>query len=94
MQLGMIGLGRMGASMVPRLLRDGHACVVHDVQSSAVADLDKDRATGTESLKQMVSQLGRPRAIWLMVRKKAFCTAARMGPDTSSRWSTTASSTA
>ncbi|WP_313920485.1 phosphogluconate dehydrogenase (NAD(+)-dependent, decarboxylating) [Tahibacter sp.] len=67
MQLGMIGLGRMGAGMVRRLLREGHACIVHDVQSSAVADLVKDGATGTASLKDMVSQLGQPRAIWLMV---------------------------
>ena len=67
MQLGMIGLGRMGASMVRRLLRDGHACVVHDLQPSAVAGLVKDGATGVESLKEMVSQLGQPRTIWLMV---------------------------
>ncbi len=67
MQLGMIGLGRMGASMVRRLLRYGHACVVHDVQPSAVAGLVKDGAAGAASLKDMVSQLGRPRTIWLMV---------------------------
>ncbi len=67
MQLGMIGLGRMGASMVRRLLRDGHACVVHDVQPSAVAGLVKDGATGAASLKEMVSRLGQPRTIWLMV---------------------------
>ena len=67
MQLGMIGLGRMGASMVRRLLRDGHACVVHDVQSALIASLVKDGAAGAASLKEMVSQLGQPRAIWLMV---------------------------
>ena len=67
MQLGMIGLGRMGASMVRRLLRDGHACVVHDVQPSAVAGLVKDGAAGAASQQEMVSQLGRPRTIWLMV---------------------------
>lgn len=67
MQLGMIGLGRMGASMVRRLLRDGHACVVHDVQPSPVAGLVKDGAAGAASLKEMVSQLGQPRTIWLMV---------------------------
>ena len=67
MQLGMIGLGRMGASMVRRLLGDGHACVVHDVQPSAVAGLVKDGAAGAASLKEMVSQLGQPRTIWLMV---------------------------
>jgi 6-phosphogluconate dehydrogenase len=67
MQLGMIGLGRMGASMVRRLLRDGHACMVYDVQPSAVAGLVKDGAAGVSSLKEMVSRLGQPRAIWLMV---------------------------
>jgi 6-phosphogluconate dehydrogenase len=67
MQLAVIGLGRMGASMVRRLLRDGHACVVHDVQPSAVAALVKDGATGAKSLKEMVSQLVQPRTIWLMV---------------------------
>jgi 6-phosphogluconate dehydrogenase len=67
MQLGMIGLGRMGASMVRRLLRDGHACVVHDVQPTPIAGLVKDGATGAASLKELVSQLGQPRTIWLMV---------------------------
>ena len=67
MQLGMIGLGRMGASMVRRLLRQGHACVVHDLQASAVAALVKDGAVGAASPKQMVSELCQPRAIWLMV---------------------------
>lgn len=67
MQLGMIGLGRMGASMVRRLLRDGHSCVVYDVQPAAVVGLLKDGATGAESLKEMVCQLAQPRTIWLMV---------------------------
>jgi 6-phosphogluconate dehydrogenase len=67
MQLGMIGLGRMGASMVRRLLRAGHGCVVYDVQPSAVTGLVKDGATGAGSLKEMVSELGQPRTIWLMV---------------------------
>ena len=67
MQLGMIGLGRMGASMVRRLIRDGHVCVVHDVQPASIAGLAKDGATGAASLKEMVSQLGQPRTIWLMV---------------------------
>ena len=67
MQLGMIGLGRMGASMVRRLLRAGHTCVVHDVQPSAVAGLVKDGANGATSLKEMVSQLRQPRSVWLMV---------------------------
>ncbi len=63
MQLGMIGLGRMGASMVQRLLRNGHECVVHDVQAPAVATLVKDGAKGAASLQEMVSQLAQPRAI-------------------------------
>ena len=67
MQLGMIGLGRMGASMVRRLLKRGHACVVHDVQPSAVNGLVTDGATGAASLQELVSQLGQPRTIWLMV---------------------------
>ena len=67
MQLGMIGLGRMGASMVRRLLKNGHACVVHDTQPSALAPLVEDGAAGAASLREMVSQLARPRTIWLMV---------------------------
>ena len=67
MQLGMIGLGRMGASMVRRLLKNGHECVVHDVQPSAISSLRKDGATGAASQQEMVSRLVRPRAIWLMV---------------------------
>ncbi|MDP3082334.1 MAG: decarboxylating 6-phosphogluconate dehydrogenase [Rubrivivax sp.] len=67
MQLGMIGLGRMGASMVRRLLKRGHECVVHDLQPSAVAGLVKDGAAGATSLKEMVSRLGQPRTVWLMV---------------------------
>ena len=67
MQLGMIGSGRMDASVVRRLLTDGHACMVHDVQPTAVVGPVKDGATGAASLKEMVSQLGRPRTIWLMV---------------------------
>ena len=67
MQLGMIGLGRMGAGMVLRLLKKGHECVVHDMQPAAVASLKKKGATGAASLQQMVLQMARPRAIWLMV---------------------------
>ena len=67
MQLGMIGLGRMGSSMVRRLLKNGHACVVYDVQVSATAELVRDGATGATSLQEMVSQLAQPRAVWLMV---------------------------
>jgi 6-phosphogluconate dehydrogenase len=67
MQLGMIGLGRMGANMVRRLLRHGHQCVVFDTSPDAVADLVKDKATGSSSLADFVKKLEKPRAIWLMV---------------------------
>ncbi len=67
MQLGMIGLGRMGASMVRRLLGKGLECVVHDAQPAAVADLRKLGAEGAASLRDLVSKLTRPRAIWIMV---------------------------
>ncbi len=67
MQLGMIGLGRMGASMVRRLMKSGHDCVVHDAQASAVSDLAKDGATGAASMQQLVALLAQPRTVWLMV---------------------------
>ena len=67
MQLGMIGLGRMGANMVRRLLKDGQQCVVFDMSSQAVAALAKEKATGASSLADLVSKLSRPRAVWLMV---------------------------
>jgi 6-phosphogluconate dehydrogenase len=67
MQLGMIGLGRMGANMVRRLLDAGHQCVVFDMSAKAVEELVKDRATGASSLKDLVTKLDQPRAIWLMV---------------------------
>ena len=67
MQLGMIGLGRMGANMVRRLMKKGHQCVVFDMQRSAVGALEKDGATGATSLADMASKMTRPRAIWLMV---------------------------
>jgi 6-phosphogluconate dehydrogenase len=67
MQLGMIGLGRMGANMVRRLVRHGHQCVVFDTSPGAVAELVKDNATGSSSLVDFVKKLAKPRAIWLMV---------------------------
>jgi 6-phosphogluconate dehydrogenase len=67
MQVGMIGLGRMGANMVRRLIRHGHQCVVFDMSPNAVAELVKDNATGTSSLPDFVKKLEKPRAIWLMV---------------------------
>jgi 6-phosphogluconate dehydrogenase len=67
MQLGMIGLGRMGANMVRRLLKGGHDCVVFDMSPDAVNEMAKERATGSSSLADLVKKLEKPRAVWLMV---------------------------
>jgi 6-phosphogluconate dehydrogenase len=67
MQLGMIGLGRMGANMVRRLIRGGHECVVFDMSAAAVAELTKEKATGTASLAEFAKTLKKPRVVWLMV---------------------------
>jgi len=67
MQLGMIGLGRMGANMVRRLLRGGHQCIVFDRSPKAVEELVKENAVGAASLREFVGSLARPRAVWLMV---------------------------
>jgi 6-phosphogluconate dehydrogenase len=67
MQLGMIGLGRMGANMVRRLIRAGHECVVFDRNADAVGALAKEKAVGASSLEDLVKRLAPPRAVWLMV---------------------------
>src|ERR1051326_6421469 len=67
MQLGMVGLGRMGANMVRRLIRNGHDCVVFDMSPKAVSELVKENAIGANSLKDLVNKLRKPRAVWLMV---------------------------
>ncbi len=67
MQLGMVGLGRMGANIVRRLMRDGHSCVGYDVSPDAVRALAADGADGAASLEDFVSQLRPPRAVWVMV---------------------------
>jgi len=67
MQLGTIGLGRMGANMVRRLLKGGHQCAVFDKSPKAVAELVKEKAVGAASLAEFVNNLTKPRAIWLMV---------------------------
>ena len=67
MQLGMVGLGRMGANMVRRLLRGGHQCVVFDMSPKAVDELVQEKAEGSSSLQEFVTKLSKPRAIWLMV---------------------------
>jgi len=66
-QLGMIGLGRMGANLVRRLMRDGHRCVVYDVNADAVAELVSEGATGATTLEEFVGALELPRAVWIMV---------------------------
>ncbi len=67
MQLGMIGLGRMGSNMVRRLLKDGHQCVVLDRSPKAVSDLVKEKAVGAASVAEFAKALTKPRAVWLMV---------------------------
>ena len=67
MQLGMIGLGRMGANIVRRLMHDGHECVVYDVGPEVVAQLAGEGATGSESLDDFVAKLDRPRVAWVMI---------------------------
>jgi hypothetical protein len=66
-QLGMVGLGRMGANMVRRLMGDGHECVVYDVNEDPIAELEGEGATGARSLEEMVQKLEAPRSIWIMV---------------------------
>src|ERR1700692_2427307 len=67
MQIGMIGLGRMGANMARRLIRKGHTCVVFNRSPQAVNELIKEKAIGATSLAEVVKRLEKPRAIWLMV---------------------------
>jgi 6-phosphogluconate dehydrogenase len=67
MQLGMVGLGRMGANMVRRLIKQGHECVVFDMSPQTVGELVKEKAVGSASLTELVKKLEKPRAVWLMV---------------------------
>ena len=67
MQLGMIGLGRMGANMVRRLLQGGHHCVAFDMSPKAIEGIAKEGAVGASSLADFVKKLEKPRAVWLMV---------------------------
>jgi 6-phosphogluconate dehydrogenase len=68
MQLGMVGLGRMGANMVRRLVANGHECVVFDMSPKVVEEMGKEKGiTGSSSLEDFVSKLSKPRAIWLMI---------------------------
>src|SRR5258708_11365661 len=68
MQLGMVGLGRMGANMVRRLVAHGHDCVVFDMSPKVVADMSQEKGiAGSSSLEEMVTKMTKPRAIWLMI---------------------------
>src|SRR5688572_25568674 len=67
MQLGMIGLGRMGANLVRRLQQAGHECVVYDRDQAAVAALAGEGATGAADVADLVARLSAPRAVWMMV---------------------------
>jgi 6-phosphogluconate dehydrogenase len=67
MQLGMVGLGRMGGNIVRRLMRDGHRCVVYDRSADAIRALAKDGATASDGLQDLVAKLDAPRAVWVML---------------------------
>src|SRR3954464_5653353 len=67
MQLGMVGLGRMGANLVRRLMRDGHDCVAFDLNEVAVKQLEEEGAVGAFTLEEFVGKLSKPRAAWIMV---------------------------
>src|SRR5690242_6987595 len=67
MQLGMIGLGRMGANIVRRLMRNGHHCVAYDVNAKAVQELAGEGAKGAGSIEELVKALDKPRAVWVML---------------------------
>lgn len=67
MQLGMVGLGRMGANMVRRLIKKGHECVVFDRSAKTVSEMAREKAVGASSLADLVKKLAKPRAVWLMV---------------------------
>src|SRR5438309_7752244 len=67
MQLGMVGLGRMGANIVRRIMRDGHTAVAYDTSADTVAKLESEGAVGATTLEDFVQKLERPRAIWVMI---------------------------
>ena len=67
MELGMVGLGRMGANMVRRLMRGGHDCVVFDLSADAVKEMESEGARGASSLAELTAKLSAPRAVWVMV---------------------------
>src|SRR3954469_10637773 len=81
MQVGMVGLGRMGANMARRLMRGGHDCVVHDLSAEAVRDIAREGAVASTSMDDFVARLAQPRTIWLMVPAGAVdATLAELAP--------------
>ena len=87
MQLGMVGLGRMGANMVRRLMRGGHQCVAYNRSETAISDLVRDGAIGAKSLDDLVAKVAAPCAIWVMLpagdatEQTVLSLAAAMQPD-------------
>ena len=67
MQLGVVGLGRMGANIVRRLMGNGHDCVVYDVNADAVRELASEGASASRDLEDLVAQLDKPRPVWVML---------------------------
>src|SRR4029450_551326 len=67
MQLGMVGLGRMGANIVRRLMRNGHECVAFDANPESIKQLEDEGAIGGSTLEEVVSKLEKPRAVWVMI---------------------------
>ncbi len=67
MQMGMIGLGRMGANMVRRLIRGGHECFVFDLNAESVKQLEGEGAGGASTIEDLVEKMRKPRAVWMMV---------------------------
>jgi 6-phosphogluconate dehydrogenase len=93
MQLGMIGLGRMGANMVRRLLKGGHQCVVFDRSPKVVKDMVEEKAVGASSLADFLKKLDRPRAFWLMVRSPVKPRSSRLPRLTARGWTSSADQT-
>jgi 6-phosphogluconate dehydrogenase len=82
----MVGLGRMGANLVRRLMRDGHDCVVYDVNPDAIKQLEGEGATGASSLKELAEKLDAPRAVWIMVPAGEITESSVKGDGARGQW--------